>query len=92
MSMDGLVENCSFIFDTSAFHGGRMPQAQDARERLCTWKYCMPVLQEQKPAMSMDYQYLAFVWIYRNGAPRLIAERKICLPLHILPCDDYPKL
>ena len=31
MSMDGLVENCSYIFDTSAIHGGRMSR-DDSRD------------------------------------------------------------
>ncbi len=26
---DVLVENCSYIFDTSAIHGGRIPVLQD---------------------------------------------------------------
>ena len=26
-----------YVFDTSAFHGGRMSRAQDAQERRCTW-------------------------------------------------------
>jgi hypothetical protein len=34
MAMDGMAENCSCVFCTSAIRGGRMPRAQDAQERL----------------------------------------------------------
>ena len=48
---DVLVENCSYIFDTSAIHGGRIPILQDAYMDV-GGRVMQEQLPSKKPVMS----------------------------------------
>ncbi len=46
--MDVVVENCSYIFDTSAIHGGRIQVLHGAKTCPCLsiiiYKYCVMII------------------------------------------------